>query len=82
MVLGGEVGRAGGDELALRVARRLRRMAPLPTEVRPSALGGGAVLRGALLTARESAQDELFGSGEAEPRALPGAARRRMRVTG
>ena len=35
-------------------------MAPLPTEVRPSALGGGAVLRGALLTARESAQDDLF----------------------
>ncbi|MFG2575238.1 ROK family transcriptional regulator [Streptomyces sp. NPDC048481] len=80
VVLGGEVGRAGGEELALRVARRLRRMAPLPTEVRPSALGGGAVLRGALLTARESAQDELFGSGEREPRALPEAAQRRMRV--
>ncbi|MGW2616318.1 ROK family transcriptional regulator [Streptomyces sp. NPDC001500] len=80
VVLGGEVGRAGGDELALRVARRLRRMAPLPTQVRPSALGGGAVLRGALLTARESAQDELFGSGEREGRGLPGAAQRRMRV--
>ncbi|MEU4875930.1 ROK family transcriptional regulator [Streptomyces sp. NPDC021608] len=66
VVLGGEVGRAGGDELALRVAGRLRRMAPLPTRVRPSALGGGAVLRGALLTARECAQDELFGSGERE----------------
>ncbi|GGS21583.1 transcriptional regulator [Streptomyces humidus] len=80
VVLGGEVGRAGGDELALRVARRLRRMAPLPTQVRPSALGGGAVLRGALLTARESAQDELFGSGEREAGDLPGAAQRRMRV--
>ncbi|MER6787783.1 ROK family transcriptional regulator [Streptomyces sp. NPDC000658] len=80
VVLGGEVGRAGGDELALRVARRLRRMAPLPTQVRPSSLGGGAVLRGALLTARESAQDELFGSGEREGRGLPGAAQRRMRV--
>jgi predicted NBD/HSP70 family sugar kinase len=60
VVLGGEVGQAGGDVLADRVARRLRHMAPLPTEVRPGVLGGGAVLRGALLTARESAQDDLF----------------------
>ncbi|MER6419269.1 ROK family transcriptional regulator [Streptomyces sp. NPDC001137] len=60
LVLGGEVGQAGGDELAARVAERVRRMSPLPTEVRASALGGSAVLRGALLTARERAQDELF----------------------
>ncbi|MFF1545606.1 ROK family transcriptional regulator [Streptomyces sp. NPDC058291] len=80
VVLGGELGQAGGGELALRVARRLRLMAPLPTEVRPSALGGGAVLRGALLTARESAQDELFGGAEREARGLPGPGRRRMRV--
>ncbi|MEU2287134.1 ROK family protein, partial [Streptomyces sp. NPDC013178] len=62
VVLGGEVGLAGGEVLAARVEERLRRMAPLPTEVRPSVLGGGAVLRGALLTARESAQEELFGT--------------------
>nr|WP_307673431.1 ROK family transcriptional regulator [Streptomyces sp. V4I2] len=60
VVLAGEIGRAGGDTLALRVQDRLARLSPLPTEVRPSALGGGAVLRGALLTAREQAQDELF----------------------
>ena len=60
VVLGGEVGRAGGEPLAARVAERLRRMSPLPTEVRPSTLGGGTVLRGALLTARDRAQDELF----------------------
>ncbi|MGW1037702.1 ROK family transcriptional regulator [Streptomyces antibioticus] len=60
VVLGGEVGQAGGPELAGRVARRLRTMTPLPTEVRPSVLGGGAVLRGALLTAREAAQETLF----------------------
>ncbi|MGW2570910.1 ROK family transcriptional regulator [Streptomyces sp. NPDC001537] len=60
LVLGGEVGQAGGDELAARVAERVRRMSPLPTEVRASSLGGGAVLRGALLTARDRAQDELF----------------------
>ncbi|PBC65186.1 ROK family transcriptional regulator [Streptomyces sp. Tue6028] len=60
VVLGGEVGQAGGDALAARVEERLRRMSPLPTEVRASTLGGGAVLRGALLTARDGAQDELF----------------------
>ncbi|NKQ26164.1 ROK family transcriptional regulator [Streptomyces galbus] len=60
VVLGGEVGRAGGTELAGRVEERIRRMAPLPTEVRAGVLGGAAVLRGALLTAREAAQEELF----------------------
>jgi predicted NBD/HSP70 family sugar kinase len=60
VVLGGEVGQAGGQELAVRVERRVRRMSPLSTEVRPSVLGGGAVLRGALLTARDRAQDDLF----------------------
>ncbi|MFF3655778.1 ROK family transcriptional regulator [Streptomyces olivochromogenes] len=60
VVLGGEVGQAGGEVLATRVGERLARMSPLPVEVRASALGGGAVLRGALLTARESAQDDLF----------------------
>ncbi|POX47613.1 ROK family transcriptional regulator [Streptomyces sp. Ru72] len=60
VVLGGEVGQAGGDVLAARVAERLVRVSPLATEVRASTLGGGAVLRGALLTAREGAQEELF----------------------
>ncbi|MEU2271374.1 ROK family transcriptional regulator [Streptomyces olindensis] len=60
VVLGGEVGRAGGEELAARVQDRIARMTPLPTEVRSTTLGGGAVLRGALLTARERAQEELF----------------------
>ncbi|MFF7896459.1 ROK family transcriptional regulator [Streptomyces sp. NPDC007907] len=63
VVLGGEVGRAGGVELARRVRDRLARMTPLPTEVRATTLGGGAVLRGALLTARERAQEELFPPG-------------------
>ncbi|QIY69800.1 ROK family transcriptional regulator [Streptomyces sp. RLB1-33] len=60
VVLGGEVGQAGGEVLAARVGERLARMSPLPVEVRASTLGGGAVLRGALLTSRESAQDDLF----------------------
>ncbi|MGW1161791.1 ROK family transcriptional regulator [Streptomyces sp. NPDC002519] len=64
VVLGGEVGQAGGQALAGRVQERLARMSPLPTEVRASVLGGGAVLRGALLTARDGAQDDLFAPPE------------------
>ncbi|MFG2546157.1 ROK family transcriptional regulator [Streptomyces sp. NPDC048594] len=64
LVLAGEIGRAGGDALATRVQHRLTRMSPLATEVRPSTLGGGAVLRGALLTARDRAQDDLFAPPE------------------
>ncbi|MFE7960109.1 MULTISPECIES: ROK family transcriptional regulator [unclassified Streptomyces] len=65
VVLGGELGRAGGDVLAHRVQRRLDALSPLSTEVRAGALGGGAVLRGALLTARDRAQEELFAGPEA-----------------
>ncbi len=64
VVLGGEVGQAGGAVLAGLVEERLRRMSPRVTEVRASSLGGTAVLRGALLTARERAQDELFAPPE------------------
>ncbi|MGW2648958.1 ROK family transcriptional regulator [Streptomyces sp. NPDC001393] len=60
VVLGGEAGQAGGAVLAELVEERLRRMSPLLTEVRASTLGGAAVLRGALLTARDRAQDDLF----------------------
>ncbi|GAB2747614.1 ROK family transcriptional regulator [Streptomyces bullii] len=64
VVLGGEIGHAGGTVLADRVQARIARMSPLSTEVRPGLLGGGAVLRGALLTARDRAQDELFAPPE------------------
>lgn len=40
-------------------------MSPLPTEVRAGELGGSAVLRGALLAAREAAQEVLFAPGGA-----------------
>ncbi|MFE7756589.1 ROK family protein [Streptomyces sp. NPDC057418] len=63
VVLAGEVGRAGGDALAARVEERLARLSPLPTEVRAGRLGGGAVLSGAVLAAREAAQDALFAPG-------------------
>ncbi|MGW3591422.1 ROK family transcriptional regulator [Streptomyces fungicidicus] len=62
VVLGGEIGRAGGEPLAARVRDRLAVLSPLPADVRPSTLGGGAVLRGALLTARDHAQNDLFGA--------------------
>ncbi|MEV0276276.1 ROK family transcriptional regulator [Streptomyces sp. NPDC050610] len=60
VVLGGETGRAGGAALADRVERRLARMSPLRTEVRPTAVGGSAVLRGAVLTAMDAAHNDLF----------------------
>lgn len=60
VVLAGEVGHAGGDALAAGVEERLAGMSPLRTEVRAGRLGGAAVLRGALLAARDAAQDELF----------------------
>ncbi|WP_020138137.1 ROK family transcriptional regulator [Streptomyces sp. 351MFTsu5.1] len=67
VVLGGEVGQAGGTELAARVERRVRRMSPLATEVRAGVLGGEAVLRGALFTARDRAQDALFAPRQPPP---------------
>ncbi|MFJ1598995.1 ROK family transcriptional regulator [Streptomyces sp. NPDC088261] len=63
VVLAGEIGHAGGAALAARVEERLAAMTPLRTEVRAGTLGGAAVLRGALLTARDAAQDELFAPG-------------------
>ncbi|MFF3324109.1 ROK family transcriptional regulator [Streptomyces sp. NPDC002889] len=60
VVLGGEVGHAGGPELAGRVEARLAELSPLRTQVRAGTLGGSAVLSGALLIARDTAQEELF----------------------
>ncbi|WP_406056517.1 ROK family transcriptional regulator [Streptomyces sp. NBC_01077] len=61
VVLAGETGHQGGPELAARVESELAALSPLRTEVRPTELGGAAVLRGALLLARDAAQDALFG---------------------
>ncbi|WP_037958291.1 ROK family transcriptional regulator [Streptomyces violens] len=65
VVLGGEIGRAGGEPLATRVATHAARMSPLYTEVRAGTVGGRGVLRGALLAAKDAAQDDLFGPDEA-----------------
>ncbi|MFI5661756.1 ROK family transcriptional regulator [Streptomyces sp. NPDC051684] len=64
VVLAGEIGRAGGAALADRVATRVAAMSPLPTDVRAGELGGGAVLRGALLMARETAQEAVYPRGD------------------
>ncbi|MER7752586.1 ROK family transcriptional regulator [Kitasatospora sp. NPDC097643] len=61
VVLGGEIGRAGGAELAERVERRLAGLSPLRTEVRAGTAGGGAVLGGAVLTAGDAVRRDLFG---------------------
>ncbi|MFF0752392.1 ROK family transcriptional regulator [Streptomyces sp. NPDC004267] len=60
VVLAGETGHRGGPALAARVEARLAELSPLRTEVRATTLGDTAVLRGALLTARDAAQDALF----------------------
>ncbi|MCG6498501.1 ROK family transcriptional regulator [Kitasatospora sp. A2-31] len=61
VVLGGEIGRAGGPELAGRVEHRLAGLSPLRTEVRAGTAGGGAVLAGAVLTAGDAVRRDLFG---------------------
>lgn len=61
VVLGGEIGRAGGAELAGRVERRLAGFSPLRTEVLAGTAGGGAVLAGAVLTAGDAVRRDLFG---------------------
>ncbi|MFD9127117.1 ROK family transcriptional regulator [Kitasatospora sp. NPDC059571] len=61
VVLGGEIGRAGGADLADRVAHRLARLVPLRTEVRAGTAGGGAVLAGAVLTAGDAVRRDVFG---------------------
>jgi predicted NBD/HSP70 family sugar kinase len=60
LVLAGETGQAGGDALAERVAEHLARISPLPTLVRTSAVRGSSVLRGAVFSAMDAAQDEVF----------------------
>jgi predicted NBD/HSP70 family sugar kinase len=61
LVLGGEIGRAGGPELAGRVAARLAELSPVRTQVRAAEVPGSAVLAGAVLTALDAAHADLYG---------------------
>ncbi|GGO82210.1 ROK family transcriptional regulator [Wenjunlia tyrosinilytica] len=60
VVLGGEVGRAGGAELTRRVQTRLEELSPLHTQVRAGTVEGSPVLRGAMVIALDAARRDLF----------------------
>ncbi|GAB3204866.1 ROK family transcriptional regulator [Marinactinospora endophytica] len=62
VVLGGAVSRAGGTDLAHRVARATERIGPNAPEVSVSRVEGNPVLRGAVLAALRSAREEVFAS--------------------
>jgi predicted NBD/HSP70 family sugar kinase len=62
VVLGGDVGRAGGNALADRVAAEVGRISPARLQVVPTGVKGGPILRGAILTAVEQARRDLLDS--------------------
>lgn len=62
VVLGGDVGLAGGTELADRVAADVGRLCPAKPTVVPTAVDGWPVLRGAILAAVDQARAELLAS--------------------
>jgi predicted NBD/HSP70 family sugar kinase len=62
VVLGGEIGLAGGPALAGRVAAEVARICPVHPRVAPTALSSEPVLRGALLTAVQLARADLLAS--------------------
>ncbi|HET9898858.1 MAG TPA: ROK family transcriptional regulator [Streptosporangiaceae bacterium] len=62
VVLGGEVGLAGGTALADRVAMEVGRICPASPRVVPTGLADGPVLRGAILAAVDRARSELLAS--------------------
>jgi predicted NBD/HSP70 family sugar kinase len=62
VVLGGEIGLAGGSALAARVAAEVARICPVRPRVVPTAVSSEPVLRGALLTAVQLARADLLAS--------------------
>ena len=62
VVLGGEVGRAGGAALADRVAVEVGRICPARPRVVPTGVSGDPVLGGAILAAVDQARAELLAS--------------------
>ncbi|HEY3199842.1 MAG TPA: ROK family protein, partial [Actinomycetes bacterium] len=60
VVLAGEINRAGGFVLAQRVEEAVGRISPVRPHVVPSTVEGNPVLQGALLTALETARQEVF----------------------
>jgi len=62
VVLGGNVGLAGGGPLAGRVAAEVARICPASPRVVPTAVAGAPVLRGAMLAAVDQARSDLLAS--------------------
>ena len=62
VVLGGNVGLAGGAPLADRVAAEVARICPASPRVVPTAVSGAPVLRGAMLAAVDQARSDLLDS--------------------
>jgi predicted NBD/HSP70 family sugar kinase len=62
VVLGGEVGRAGGTALASRVAAAVAAICPARPRVVPTGVPGEPVLRGAMLAAVDQARAALLAS--------------------
>ena len=62
VVLGGDVGLAGGAALAGRVAAEVARICPASPRVVPTAVTGAPVLRGAMLAAVDQARTDLLDS--------------------
>lgn len=62
VVLGGDVGQAGGVELARRVSAEVGRICPVTPKVVPTAVPSAPVLRGAVLAADDLARVELLAS--------------------
>ncbi len=60
VVLGGELGRAGGALLADAVERYLAQVCPVPTRVVATAVPGNPILAGAVATALDRARAELW----------------------
>jgi predicted NBD/HSP70 family sugar kinase len=60
VVLGGDIGRAGGLTLAAAVEERLAAVCPVPTRVRSTAVPGNPILTGAVATALDRARAALW----------------------
>ncbi|MDF2707785.1 MAG: hypothetical protein K0R62_3437 [Nonomuraea muscovyensis] len=60
IVLAGDIGRAGGPDLADRVERSVAKVCPGRPSVVTTGLTGNAVLRGALVAALEQAREQVF----------------------
>lgn len=60
VVLSGDVGSAGGEDLAGRVERAAAKLCPTGPSVVPTGVSGNPVLRGALVAALDRAREEVF----------------------